>query len=75
MANAEQIKDRIIDMVIEGELHKDDWVEIIQLIAGGIGALPLTAMAKKHNMSYPGALKSPKFKKFRICNVLFAMEA
>lgn len=74
MSKAEIVKERLIEMILNGELSDNDLVEIIILISGGIGAKKFTDAAKEMGMTYSGALKSPKLIKFRIANVLFAME-
>lgn len=72
MANAQQVKNRILDMILDNELTQDDWVEIIQLIAGGIGFKSIKQCADELNLFYQGALKSPKIKIFYISKVKVA---
>jgi hypothetical protein len=74
MSKAELAKERLLDMIINGELSDTDLVDIIILVSGGIGARKFTDAAKEMGMTYSGAMKSPKLIKFRIANVLFAME-
>jgi len=74
MSKAELVKDRLLDMILNRELSDSDMVELIILISGGIGIRKFTDAAKEMGMTYSGAMKSPKLIKFRIANVLFAME-
>jgi len=75
MSKVEQVKDRLLEMVLDGELSKDEVVEIIQLLGGGIGLMSINEFAKQHKMSYQGVLKSPKARIIIIRSTRFAIEA
>jgi hypothetical protein len=74
MSKAEIVKERLFEMILNGELPDTDLVEIIILVSGGVGVKKFTDAAKEMGMTYSGAMKSPKLIKFRIANSLFAIE-